>query len=154
MAKTDSTHIFRIGVFGIIEQNGLVALARRQDNKWWNLPGGGTEAGESVDEALKREIMEEIGIEISIEYIVGVYSKPQKNEVVLTFWCKPRSTELFTTEESIEVGWFDPSQLPEPILPKHRQRIFDAFQRHEHPVLMSQTSSSAEDQQLPFGSSK
>src|SRR5450432_1781210 len=78
---------FRVAVSALIFQEGCVLLAHRRDIDWWNLPGGGMEAGETVDEALHREVLEETGLEVEIEQLVGVYSKPQKQEVVFTFRC-------------------------------------------------------------------
>jgi 8-oxo-dGTP diphosphatase len=141
-------HVYRIGVFAIIEEQGKILLARRRDIGWWNLPGGGMESGEAVDDALHREIMEEVGITVTIEYLVGVYSKPQKNEVVLTFWCHPRSGSPTTSDEVSEVGWYSLKELPTPLLPKHRQRIIDALAHRDHAIVTSQTSTTEEDQKL------
>ncbi len=141
-----STHVFRIGVFAVIEDAGKVLLARRRDIGWWNLPGGGMEAGETVDDALRREIREEVGIEVHIDYLVGVYSKPQKSEVVLTFLCHPASGTPGTSDEVSEVGWFPMDDLPEPLLPKHRQRLHDALRQGEHAVVAAQTTTTEEDQ--------
>src|SRR6266567_6257010 len=83
-----SSPIFRIGVFALIfDDQGRVLLGHRRDIDWWNLPGGGMEAGETVDEAMIREVREETGLQVRVEQLVGVYSKPQKQEVVLTFRC-------------------------------------------------------------------
>jgi ADP-ribose pyrophosphatase YjhB (NUDIX family) len=143
----NSLHIFRIGVFAVIESAGKVLLARRRDIGWWNLPGGGMEDGETVDEALRREVREEVGLNIAIDYLVGVYSKPQKSEVVLTFWCHPDGSEQATTSDEVsETGWFTANELPEPFLPKHRQRLLDALRQGEHAIIASQTTSSEEDQ--------
>jgi len=139
-------HIYRVGVFAVIETGGKILLARRSDIGWWNLPGGGMEARETVDQALRREVREEVGIEIDIAYLVGVYSKPQKSEVVLTFWCHPTGGTLGTSDEVSEVGWFAPDALPEPLLPKHRQRLLDALKQGEHAIISSQTSSTEDDQ--------
>jgi 8-oxo-dGTP diphosphatase len=143
-----SLHVYRIGVFAIIEYEGKYLLARRRDIGWWNLAGGGMEPGEEVDKALKREVREEVGIEVAIDYLVGVYSKPQKNEVVLTFWCHPVKGEPGTSDEVSEVGWFTADNLPEPFLPKHRQRLLDALRHADRAVVTSQTTSTEEDQRI------
>ena len=59
-----SSPIFRIGVFALIFDEGHILLGHRRDIDWWNLPGGGMEAGETVDEALRREVREETGLEV------------------------------------------------------------------------------------------
>lgn len=141
-----ATHVFRIGVFAIIENHGKFLLGKRSDIGWWNLIGGGMEAGETVDEALRREIREEVGIEVAIEYLIGVYSKPQKSEIVMTFWCHPVSGTPGTSDEVSEVGWFTMDRLPEPFLPKHRQRLEHALKHADHAIVTAQTTTTEEDQ--------
>ena len=75
---------FRIGVYALIFDEGRILLAHRRDIDWWNLPGGGMELNETVEEAICREVREETGLEVVVEYLVGVYSKPQKQEVSLS----------------------------------------------------------------------
>lgn len=145
---------FRIAAFAIIERQGQVLLARRSDIGWWNLPGGGLEAGETVDEGLRREVLEEVRTKVEIVRLVGVYSKPQKNEVVLTFLChlpNGQADTIGTSDEVSEVGWFAPSHLPLDLLPKHRQRITDALLGQREAILRAQRSSTEEDQGLTKG---
>jgi len=143
---------FRIGVFALIfDEDQRVLLAHRRDIDWWNLPGGGMEHGETVEEAVRREVREETGIEVEVKYLVGVYSKPQKQEVVLTFDCRATGGVLTATEESRECRYFTPDDLPVNTLPKHRQRVEDALLNLPHAVLRSQLISSEVDQKLPPG---
>lgn len=145
---------FRIAAFAIIEHQDHVLLARRRDIGWWNLPGGGLEAGETVEEGLRREVREEVCTEVDVVRLVGVYSKPQKNEVVLTFLCTlPGGTvdTIGTSDEVSEVGWFAPAQLPSDLLPKHRQRVTDAMLGQREAILRAQRSSTEEDQGLTRG---
>ncbi len=142
---------FRIAAFGIIERAGRVLLARRRDIGWWNLPGGGLEAGETVDEGLRREVREEMCVEIEIVRLVGGYSKPQKDEVVITFLCRlPAGQESLvgTSDEVSEIGWFEPRELPADLLPKHRQRVIDALTGKPEAILRAQRTSTEEDQGL------
>jgi ADP-ribose pyrophosphatase YjhB (NUDIX family) len=141
---------FRVSCSALIERGGEYLMARRRDIGLWNLPGGGMEAGETVDEGLAREVMEEIGVTVRIVRLVGVYSKPQKNEIVLTFLCKLVSEDEPTTSDEVsEVGWFRPDRLPTDTLPKHRQRVVDAALGQREAILRAQTTSTAEDQR-PF----
>jgi len=139
---------FRVAVSALIFNKGRVLLAHRRDIDWWNLPGGGMEIGETVDEALHREVLEETGLEVEIEQLVGIYSKPQKQEVVLTFRCRVTGGSLRTTEESRACRFFVPADLPANTLPKHRQRIEDALLNQQSALLRAQRSSTAEDQGL------
>ena len=142
---------FRIGVNALIFNEGHILLAHRRDIDWWNLPGGGMELDETVEEAVCREVLEETGLEVVVEYLVGVYSKPQKREIVLTFRCHVIGGELTATEESRACAYFAPDALPLNTLPKHRQRVEDALLNQPRAVIRSQTNSSEVDQQLPPG---
>lgn len=142
---------FRIGVSALIFEEGRVLLAHRRDIDWWNLPGGGMELGETVEEAVCREVLEETGLEVLVEYLVGVYSKPQKREIVLAFRCCVVGGELTETEESRACAYFAPDALPLNTLPKHRQRVEDALLNQQRAVIRSQLTSSEVDQQLPPG---
>ena len=144
-----SSPIFRIGVFALIfNQEKQILLGHRRDIDWWNLPGGGMEAGETVDEAIRREVYEETGLEIKVDQLIGVYSKPQKQEVVLTFLCEVIGGALQSTEETRESRFFAPDALPENTLPKHRQRIEDALLNQQSAVIRAQRSSSEDDQKI------
>src|SRR5215471_18900870 len=135
----NSSPIFRIGLFALIfDDEGRVLLGHRRDIDWWNLPGGGMEAGETVDEALRREVREETGLEAEVEQLVGVYSKPQKQEVVLTFRCRVIGGTLQPTEEARESRYFAPGMLPTNTLPKHRQRIEDALLNSPSAIIRAQ----------------
>ena len=153
--KTQTQHQarFRVGVFAVIERAGEYLLARRRDIGWWNLPGGGLELDETVEQGLEREVREEIGNAVEIERLVGVYSKPRKREIVLTFLCHlpAGSAEPGTSDEVSEVGWFAPDALPSQLLPKHRQRLEDALLGQPEAVIRAQLTSTEEDQRLPKG---
>jgi len=144
-----SSPIFRIGVFALIfDDEGGILLGHRRDVDWWNLPGGGMEAGETVDEALCREVREETGLDVEVGQLVGVYSKPQKQEVVLAFRCHVIGGTLQPTEETRESRYFAPDALPTNTLPKHRQRIDDALLNSPSVIIRAQRTSTVEDQGL------
>ena len=77
---------FTIGIFGIIfDERKRVLLCHRRNYDLWNLTGGTMKNGESPWDGLKREVKEETGLEVEISKLAGVYSKPDKNEVVFSF---------------------------------------------------------------------
>ncbi len=67
-----------VGVGGVIFEGASVLLAKRGQEPakgTWSLPGGAVELGEKVIDALKREIREEIGIEIEVGGLVRVLDR-------------------------------------------------------------------------------
>jgi hypothetical protein len=65
------------GVAGIIFDNKRrVLLMKRADNGLWGIPSGHVEPGETVEEAIIREIYEETGLKVKVNRLIGVYSDP------------------------------------------------------------------------------
>jgi 8-oxo-dGTP diphosphatase len=127
----------------IINDAGQVLVSRRVDNGWFNLPGGGVEPNESIGEGLIREVREETSLEIEIGRLIGVYSKPQKCEVVLTFEARVLDGTPQPSDEADYHTWIDHEALDTiKLLPKHRERIEDAFHMGPAAVLRDQRAPS------------
>jgi len=138
--------MFKIGVFGIItDSEGRVLLCHRRDYDLWNLPGGGVHAGESPWDALVREIKEETGLEAKPIQLVGVYSKPDKNEIVLSFACQVTGGELVLNDEADKLEYFNVGQIPKNTAPKHVERIKDFFSNKNKTHFRTQTGPSSID---------
>ncbi|WP_457595404.1 NUDIX domain-containing protein [Hydrogenimonas sp.] len=58
---------------------GIVLIERRNSPHGIALPGGFVEVGESVEEACRREMMEETGLDITLTRLLGVYSDPKRD---------------------------------------------------------------------------
>lgn len=76
--------IFRHPVTGTsiipVLPDGRIVLIRRRDNGRWGLPGGMVDWGEDVATTVRRELMEETGLElVKIRRLVGVYSAPDRD---------------------------------------------------------------------------
>ena len=78
----------------------------------WGLPGGGLDQGETVHEALIRECQEELGCEVLIEYLSGVYYHSAVNSHAFMFRCTLQSDQpINLSDEHSEYRWFDFEQL-------------------------------------------
>ena len=76
-----------LGVFAVIfdEAGRLLCVRLNYASKRWTTPGGRVETGESPLEALKREVLEETGLSITPGELLGVYAKPEEDDLVLSF---------------------------------------------------------------------
>ncbi len=110
----------------IVAADGRVLLALRDRPPIWNLPGGSVEAGETPWDAAVRETREEVGLDVAVDRLTGVYDRSPEGDPVLVFACRVLAGEPTTSAEAIRVGWFDPADLPEAINPYQPQRIADA----------------------------
>ncbi len=61
----------------IQDNHGRLLLQRRADDGSWDIPGGAVELGETVEEAVRREVWEETGLEIGEMALFGVFSGPE-----------------------------------------------------------------------------
>jgi 8-oxo-dGTP pyrophosphatase MutT (NUDIX family) len=133
--------MIRPGVTAVILTPEGLLLQRRSDNGLWGLPGGSVEPGESVTEAVVREVREETGLDVRPTRLVGVYSAPELGQVTTypdgnvihyissSFDCVVLGGTLTLNEESLELRYFDPEDLPVDLMAVHRIRILDSFSR-------------------------
>ena len=116
-----------VGVGAIlVDALGRVFLAKRgekakNERGTWEFPGGSVEFGETLSEALKREMLEEYGIEIEVGDLLDVVDHilPAEGQhwVSPTYICRilvgePRIVE---PEKCAEIGWFSPDSVPTPL---------------------------------------
>jgi ADP-ribose pyrophosphatase YjhB (NUDIX family) len=62
----------------IFDRRGRLLLQRRSDGGRWGLAGGSVEIGESVTDAIRREVAEETGLDVAVGRVVGIYSDPRR----------------------------------------------------------------------------
>lgn len=118
-------HIVAVSAL-VTNPEGKILLVK-SPRRGWEFPGGQVEEGETLIEALQREICEEAGVETKIGALVGIYSNilpPTK--VIFGFLGEWVSRELTTSVESPETGWVSrPDVLPRITHPAVRDRIQD-----------------------------
>jgi ADP-ribose pyrophosphatase YjhB (NUDIX family) len=112
----------------IVDDAGRVLLVKHGYGELnWQVPGGRGEAGESAEETARREALEEVGIELDVERLVGVYWEPPDAHHFV-FRARARGEPRVADKAEItELGWFSPNVLPRPISDFTVRRIIDAF---------------------------
>ncbi len=77
----------------------------------WTFPGGFVDLGESVQDAARREVREELAIEVELGALLGVYSRAE-DRIVLVVFAGVALDQPQTTPEAPEVRAFAPAELP------------------------------------------
>ncbi|MGN2640614.1 NUDIX hydrolase [Nocardia takedensis] len=112
----------KVAVSAVVrDQHGRVLLIHRTDNDLFSIPGGGLEVGETVAEAVVREVKEETGLDVEVADLVGIFSDPAhvvayddgevRQEFSICFRASPIGGELRTSAESKQVIWSAPEEF-------------------------------------------
>jgi 8-oxo-dGTP pyrophosphatase MutT (NUDIX family) len=119
----------------VVDDAGQVLLHRSTHDGNWYVIGGAPDPGEDLADAAVREALEETGLHVLPQRLIGVYTDPlvrypngdEVLYVATVFRCKPVGGTLKVgDDESLEVRYFPPDQLP-PLLPTHQLRIEHAL---------------------------
>jgi mutator protein MutT len=131
-----------VGVGGVVVRDGRVLLARRGKQPLygrWVVPGGTVELGETLEEALVREMREETGLEVEPIELLTVFDRIQRDGervlyhyVIADYLCSWRSGEARAASDALEVVWAAPADLARYDLPpKALEVVQQAFARAE-----------------------
>jgi ADP-ribose pyrophosphatase YjhB (NUDIX family) len=99
----------------IRDERGHIALVRRAIEPGygkWVIPGGFVDRGEEVHAAALREAREEVGLEISLERLINVYSYPGRVPVIVVYAATMLSGCLACDDEGLEARFFAPEEIP------------------------------------------
>ena len=124
----------------ILDRNGAVFLAKRgkearNERHKWEFPGGGVEFGETLEQALVREVKEEYDLTIAVERLLDVVDHiipaEKQHWVSPTFLCRitngsPRIREPHKCEQ---IGWFRLNEIPEGELTIASKKSLESLRR-------------------------
>jgi len=108
-------------------EHGDILLIKREDFRFWTIPGGAAEAGESPAQAAAREAYEESGVEVAVDDLVGIYTPRNGSTLMFVYAAHPVDGLPHPTDESLDSRYFAPHSIPRRMLGVHRQRLFDAL---------------------------
>jgi ADP-ribose pyrophosphatase YjhB (NUDIX family) len=123
-----------LGVRGlVIDGDGRVFLVKHSYVGGWHLPGGGVERGETVQEALDRELREEGNIALAGDpalHAVYFNARVSRRDHVTVFVVRAfrQIAEPVPDREIIAHGFFPPDALPPDTTPGTRARIAEVLQ--------------------------
>ena len=121
--------------------NGNILLQKRADDGTWGYHGGAVEIDESVEDALRREVKEELNIEPKDIELLGIYSGPAYHHVYpngdhvsaidIVYTCRRYTGETALQEDEVtQLAWFNRENLPENISDNHKQPILDYLSKY------------------------
>lgn len=102
----------------IFEDNKVLLSKRKIDpNKGsWDIPGGFIDPGETAHQALKREIKEELGVDIEIRKLIGffpdTYGQKKTPTLNIFFYVKLKNKNFLPADDVQELKWFALNKLP------------------------------------------
>ena len=120
-----------VSVAGIVvRDDGRVLVVCRRDNHHWEPPGGVLELGETFAQGVRREVLEETGIEVQVERLTGVYKNMPRGIVSLVSRCAPVGGQPTPTDEALSVRWLSIEEIRQRMDPAYVVRVTDAFADH------------------------
>ncbi len=106
----------------VITAEGRVVLVRRARAPLaghWSLPGGAVEVGETLEQAVVREVREETGLDVDVGPVVEVLDRIFRDDdgrvrhhyVLVDYLCRPRGGDLEAGTDASDVALADPASL-------------------------------------------
>jgi 8-oxo-dGTP diphosphatase len=111
-----------VAIGAIVIDKGSILLVKRNTEPargQWSLPGGRVELGETLREALVREVREETGIDVDIDGLIGTAEWVVRDDdgeiafhyVILDYVCTARSTDVNAGDDAADVRWVPVGEL-------------------------------------------
>ena len=146
-------------VFGYDQEKGVSVLLIKRRNepfqKMWALPGGLVLSGESLDDAVNRELKEEAGIDVN--YLEQLYTfgdprrDPRNQTISVSYFglVRPQDFQLSAQSDAEDVGWFNIKKLPR-LAFDHKKIIDVAIKRLRGKITYEPVGFELLEKEFPF----
>jgi mutator protein MutT len=115
------------------ENQEYLFVKHAYDAQWYSAPGGTVERGESPQTAAVREVQEELGVDIRVDYLIGLYEVNWGTftTTVFLFSCTITNGKLKINqpEEIASFNWFGPQDMPSHTNPLGKYLIEDVLEQ-------------------------
>jgi|SRR6267142_7110140 len=110
----------------VMDESGRLLLLKHvfRAGSGWGIPGGFIQAGEQPEEALRRELREEVGLELESAEIAFIRTLKSIKQIEILFYCRPRGNAEPKSIEVEQVGWFSPDAFPR-TLPEDQRLLIE-----------------------------
>ena len=113
-----------------LEDNGIVLIERKNPPPGWAIPGGFVDYGETLEDAVCREMKEETCLDVNLVRQFHTYSDPKRDprhHTISTIFIATASGKPNAGDDAKEARVFTKDNLPEDIAFDHRQILDDYF---------------------------
>ncbi len=106
----------------VMPDSRIVLVKRRNPPHGWALPGGFVDYGETLEDAAKREALEETGLAVTLVRQFHTYSDPARDprsHTITTVFLAKASGEIIAGDDAAEAKAYEPAAFPDPLAFDH-----------------------------------
>lgn len=124
---------FKVVVKAFITSGGDVMIGQKEDGEKvhsgkWHFIGGHLDKGEQMEEAVKREVKEETGLDVKVHQLIdsmtfGWEDSDENNALMALYHCESSSKDAEPQDDLQDVKWIKPENLKEELWDEEADRI-------------------------------
>ena len=133
MAREYPTHPV-VGVGAVVVRDGKALIIKRAHEPRkgeWSLPGGLLELGESLQDAVRREIKEETSLDIEVGPVIETFDRVHRDDagkiryhfVIVDFVCWPNAGDAMPGSDADGVAWVTPAEIDDYAVNAHAKAV-------------------------------